>query len=222
MKNLSPLQSVGIIILVILLLAWIGSNSSTPNPTTSSSSSQNTQQNQTSVTQGSTSKTYSQTDDKSLCSRFAQQYADDITRSAQQLDIPGSNGLYFVSSSSYVPSTDSCYALLHQQGQLMNNQYGLIQTDYYVIYISYLPFEKTKIETGNENLGPLYSELAECSIQTWKNIPGWSPTANCKYYGATLTGNPNATWLAQYSMSNAPTMAYQDFQSLMQKYSLSF
>ena len=211
---------IGIVVMIVIVtgILWIilrpdtsqtSQNQSTPSaitPTqaTSSSVGQSPQQTQP--------VSYYETGSESLCSQEAQQLADSFNQSTLQLSqsyptLPASS--YFVVSSHYAESQNSCYIELHNQLPLSPNHTTV--ADNYTVYVEGGPSEwevKTEISAA-------YATVATCSTlpnsQTTCNY--WNPVEKNQVVGSMSYTN----WTDQYDANNAPPMSQQDFQSLVQK-----
>lgn len=186
-------------VVVIVVAYYAGQSSSNPASTGNS------------LSQSST--TNSSFGSESLCSRGAQGFADSMNKGAlnisQSSDLPGSS--YFVVSSRYVKSKDSCYFELHNQLPLPNNA-GVF--DDYTLYVTDGPSEW---EVNQMAASVNAAEVAGCSTQ--ENV---SNSTSCHYSDpikkqmADGSLMPAFYWVVQYPLGKEPLMSQQDFQSLVQ------
>ncbi len=154
---------------------------------------------------------YYETGSESLCSQEAQQLADSLNQSTLQISQSNPNlraGSYFVASSHYAESQNSCYIELHNQLPLPPNFTTV--ADSYTLYVEGGPSEE-EVKTG---ISASYATVATCSTlpnnQTTCNY--WNPVEKDQVVGSMSYTN----WTDQYDANNAPPMSQQDFQSLVQ------
>jgi hypothetical protein len=174
-----------------------------PTQTTSSPASQSTQPTQ--------QVSYYETGSESLCSQEAQQLADSFNQSTLQISqssaLPASS--YFIVSSHYVESQNSCYIELHNQVPLPPNHTTVV--DNYTIDVEGGPSAE-EIKTG---IPGNYATVATCytypNNQTTCNY--WDPIEKDQVVGSMSFTN----WTDQYNANNAPPMSEQDFQTLVQR-----
>lgn len=211
---------IGVIVLVIIAyLAGQSSGNSTPpsNASLPALTTNNQPQSQVTSQKQSNKSNYSTQSNavastyligsESSCSQGAQDDANGMNHPPpQSSNIPASS--YFVVSSHYVPSQNTCYFELHDQLPLPLG-YGAID-DTYTLYVMSGQSEYQVTDPA---------EVAECSTPQNTNSAALNNSTTCQYYDPIETQNSSgfSYWITQYSSNNAPPMSQQDFQSLVQK-----
>jgi hypothetical protein len=161
------------------------------------------------------SNAYYEDGSESLCSKGAQEFVNVSNQSAlqdsQSTTFPAFS--FFLISSHYVASQNSCYIELHDQYPLPQKNGGGV-ADTYTLYVTGGP---SAFET-NTLAAPFMTEVATCATYP-------SGQTECNYYDPIekdrVEGNLTTTdWTDQYStlpsaIPAAPPMSQQDFQSLV-------
>jgi hypothetical protein len=218
-KSITPVVITTIIAtLIVVGIVWIASRLDTPPILQNQSTPSATAPTQTASSpvipspQQTQPVSYYETGSESLCSQEAQQLADSFNQSTLTIsqsdpNLPASS--YFIVSSHYVKSQNSCYIELHNQLPLPPNNTTVV--DNYTVYVEGGPSE-WEVKTG---ISASYATVATCSTypnsQTTCNY--WDPVEKDQVSGSMSYTN----WTDQYDANNAPPMSQQDFQSLVQK-----
>jgi hypothetical protein len=214
MKKYAWIWIVIIIIFLTIVAFSIGQNSNnsaqSPVATVSNNSSQS-QATPQQVTAPTVSNTPTPTVDyNSLCTQAAQQDANTNTQVSSKLSLPVWS--YFVVSSHYVASQDSCYAILHGNGE-SKQSVGTVTLDSYEIDVENEPTDNNWNKLGDFDN---FVEDAECTVQSASEVAGYGNPTSCNYYGATLGLYTQGFWSQQYPTGLARNMSYTDFESLVQ------
>jgi len=166
------------------------------------------------------------TEGQSLCSKEAQKYANDLsTPNAYTTNSGIPTSAYFLVSSHYAASQDSCYFVLHNESVEQTQQYGRLVSDIYTLYVGGMPTTAMlQSEAALGTSGFVESPVASCNVQT---SPDYSAVleqsygtngsrTSCTYEDPEETRGAGGygLWLPRYNYTNAPPMSYADFQSL--------
>lgn len=137
-----------------------------------------------------------------LCAQLAQWDASERMQYDVKTVAPitGTETSQLVESTHYVRSQDSCYEVVHTHSTTTHGTYGAV-----ILGVQEQPKDTTEFTS-------FFNMIASCDID------GSNDTIiACYLYGAKQDQNTRH-WSMQYLVGSAPTISYEDFQTLIQKY----